>query len=175
MACEVRPVFSLWTLPETVILHYLLNPSELSFTCEKISNPLHLKLQQIKRTSTKCRERDCRCSYWTSSIHNILPPHPYLHVPLLHSLSVEMISEITLKFTFRLNIPQILVIPLMIMILSIFSILVMFSGYIRIYQSSTKKWVQMSRYLRLFPPLLWILHIGEGPTSFKYFFGSIFF
>ena len=35
-----------------------------------------------------------------------------------------MISEITLKFTFRLNIPQILVIPLMIMILSIFSILV---------------------------------------------------
>ena len=99
----------------------------LSFTCEKIRkrNPLHLKLQQIKRTSTKCWAR-CQMQLLNKSSININHCHLIrIFMSLFYiTFLFEMISEITLKFTFRLNIPQILVIPLMIMILSIFSILV---------------------------------------------------
>lgn len=88
----------------------------------------------------------------------------------------EMISEITLKFTFRLNIPQILVIPLMIMILSIFSILVIVFW---IHQNLSKQYQEMSADVQIFkiiPPLYsgYFTQVKDQLVS-SIFFGSIFF
>ena len=55
MACEVRAVFESLDIYRLCDLT-LLNPSEPVSLVKKIrkQNPHHLKLQQIKRTSTKC-------------------------------------------------------------------------------------------------------------------------